>query len=197
MQLDWCHWLISSWVLELDSPFEDEDKAEGFEPQTLEVELSFETTHYLPHAQNRMRTTVNDSFKIVTIFTGPGDPAADIVMARKPQFVVDGDLAFTEIRRWISECKTHNACPLPVEKYLPTHVIDVVASGENRECRLVETNGTKGYYVALSYCWGPSQKGVTTDNNADARKKRLEVECLSRKVQDAVHVTRGLGFKYI
>ncbi|KAK3046763.1 hypothetical protein LTR09_011788 [Extremus antarcticus] len=52
-------------------------------------------------------------------------------------------------------------------------------------------------YLALSYCWGPHQRGITTTHDVDARFETLEETELSRTVQDAIFVTRRLGYRYL
>lgn len=53
-------------------------------------------------------------------------------------------------------------------------------------------------YVALSYCWGPSKQPMAL--TADMLKLDIVVfslKSLPQTIQDAVTVTRRLGFKYL
>lgn len=42
-----------------------------------------------------------------------------------------------------------------------------------------------------------SDDGITTSVNIDEREKHIEVEALSRLFQEAIYMTRRLGFDYI
>src|ERR1700733_13241267 len=91
----------------------------------------------------------------------------------RPSLIDSGsDKAFDLIQRWLNECiQDHDLCRQTltsslidevVEPLLPRRVLDV--SGENP--RLLDTALTtmphRGYYVALSHCWGQSPSLITT-----------------------------------
>jgi hypothetical protein len=52
-------------------------------------------------------------------------------------------------------------------------------------------------YIALSYCWGGPQKCQTTTNTVDEHYNGIMLQDLSLSIQDAVEVTRRLGFQYL
>lgn len=79
---------------------------------------------------------------------------------------------------------------------LPTRVIDVGTS--NDKLKLVETNGSKGTYITLSYCWGETGDSASTNrSNIQERLKRLAASSLCRTHRDAIEITRSLGVKYL
>ncbi|KAH8650268.1 hypothetical protein BGZ60DRAFT_389370, partial [Tricladium varicosporioides] len=52
-------------------------------------------------------------------------------------------------------------------------------------------------YIALSYCWGGSNPPSTTKSNEAARHLGIPSSQISRTFQDAIKVTRWLGFQYL
>lgn len=69
--------------------------------------------------------------------------------------------------------------------------------------KFIDTSGVSRRempYLCLSYCWGKQLSAnlvLTTTTNIDARNVKLELSELSKTLQDAVVVTRGLGYRYI
>jgi hypothetical protein len=76
---------------------------------------------------------------------------------------------------------------------LPTRVIDVTYENP----RLVESQGETSQYVALSHCWGKSKTVVTDTCTLSSRKKGIEFCSLPKTFQDAITVTRRLGYRYL
>ena len=169
----------------------------------IPVQMSWDTDPFgsSPSGRNRLRLKRAETdivvSTIVTLSTEPEDPAAGIVTSRKRQHDVDCDFAYDEAQRWLVECKDHVKCVPAINKDLPTRIIDVSISDDSPECRLIETKGARGEYVALSYCWGSAQRGITTGDNIDERRTKLKEGFLSRTVQEAIRVTRRLGYRYL
>ena len=67
---------------------------------------------------------------------------------------------------------------------------------DDGQVRLCETNCQKSTYLALSYCWGTSRRLICLSSNFEALKTKIETHELARTVQDAIWVTRQLGFAY-
>ena len=63
--------------------------------------------------------------------------------------------------------------------------------------RIVETKGVKAGYLCLSHCWGCEQIVTTTKSTFEKRKVAIEWGELSKTFQDAIALTRSLGFDYI
>lgn len=108
------------------------------------------------------------------------------------------DTCYDVITTWLNNCsETHAACQkahLKVEKKLPTRVIEVNFGGEPR---LIESDGKSGDWVALSYCWGSSRHYTTTTKNLVEHYGRICISDLPNTVQDAVIITRRLGYQYL
>jgi hypothetical protein len=95
---------------------------------------------------------------------------------------------------WERECvKNHPKCKSRcANTRLPKRVLDVSLS-----IRLVETLEPPGTYVALSHCWGKKRIITTTTDTLEERKTGIPFESLSKTFQDAVAMTRRLGYRYL
>jgi hypothetical protein len=96
------------------------------------------------------------------------------------------------------ECRLkHNKkCSFNADSYLPTRIIAVGAKDETPFLHISKAS-ERASYVALSYCWGGPQKVTTTIATLQSRISGLNFESLPRTLQDAITVTRLLGFKYL
>jgi hypothetical protein len=105
--------------------------------------------------------------------------------------------------RWFQEClDNHEACGKAAREgldgnvTLPTRLVHVpIAESENP--RLVATSGQTGRYLALSYRWGTATITKTLKDNLDTHSKSISASTLSKTFQDALTITRRLGFQYI
>lgn len=102
---------------------------------------------------------------------------------------------------WLSECSNgstssieHGNCLPRSATKLPTRVLQIHVDGS---CRLVESNGELGEWVALSHRWGASQVLRTTKDNLRQHLAGIPAGSLSTIFKDAISITRDLGFKYI
>jgi len=110
----------------------------------------------------------------------------------------DSAEALVTIKDWISECViTHSAdtCHSPERPCLPTRVLDVGL--ETGTVRLIESKGARADYICLSHCWGLTQIITTTTSTIEERKRSISWEDLSKTFQEAISLTRTLGFQYI
>ena len=80
---------------------------------------------------------------------------------------------------------------------LPTRVLDVGATNDPSQLRLLTTQGLSGQYIALSHCWGLNRHIVTNLNNLELHERRIPYESLPKTFQDAVVITRSVGIRYI
>lgn len=106
--------------------------------------------------------------------------------------------ALNTIQGWIAECTEEHAdslCDTVESPALPKRVVDV--GTDNGSVRLFESNGLEEDYVCLSHCWGLEQIITTTMAALDQRKQGISWDELSNTFQDAITLTRTLGFRYI
>jgi hypothetical protein len=95
----------------------------------------------------------------------------------------------------LSETKIDEA----VEPILPPRVIDVPRMQTPQKVKLFETQGARGYYTALSHCWGPPENRPlrTTRGNLADHLTGIQLCKLPKTYRDAVTVARALGIRYI
>jgi hypothetical protein len=111
----------------------------------------------------------------------------------------DSTMALAIIKGWIARCivdhcTPNSLCDTPERPGLPTRVVDV---GTDGIVKVVETKGTRANYLCLSHCWGLEQIITTTKSTLEERMRGIEWENLSKTFQDAIALTRALGFQYI
>ncbi|KAF5633625.1 TOL [Fusarium sp. NRRL 52700] len=94
----------------------------------------------------------------------------------------------------------HQKCRYSRDIVLPTRVIKVSDQTAHLQVNQAETRGS---YLALSYCWGrpdPNKQSRLSElrlSNEQDLVQEIKLEELEQSVQDAIHVTRELGFTYL
>lgn len=112
-----------------------------------------------------------------------------------------------QIQPWMKSCceqqGNHSHCgPANDSTVLPTRLVDVGTS-RHTLVRLVETNQCKPThgtcrYLILSYCWGQGNTSAkTTNDNFTKRLREISTDELPKTIQDAILVTRMMGFRFI
>ncbi|OPB42758.1 hypothetical protein A0O28_0038790 [Trichoderma guizhouense] len=110
--------------------------------------------------------------------------------------------AFKLAKHWLDKCEgSHTTCKkfCSGEMPLPTRVIDV--GDKTRAPFLFRSQGMKGRYCALSYCWGKATANSdfykTTKANLLSHENAMPLHELPATLRDAIVVARDLGFQYI
>jgi hypothetical protein len=95
--------------------------------------------------------------------------------------------------------ESHPTCRGTITKpFLPTRLIDV--GTDDIVPRLVDTKAEKLQstpYLTLSYCWGGKHGLTLCESTLETLKAGIPTNQLPRTIQDAVSVTRKLGFRYL
>lgn len=100
-------------------------------------------------------------------------------------------------RTWLKRCKEeHPACQRSDNPSLPKRVIDVEFDTMHSP-RLYESQGETAPYLALSYCWGKKGNLTTTPSTLVERTRGIPWDILPTTFQEAITLTRKLGFRYI
>lgn len=169
----------------------------------IELPLSSRTLRIgpSPHAQDKNCDedwTSGSLYQHITfdVFANSSDPAAKIIPTRDIQPVVHSLDAITEVKQWIESCAYHVDCSTTSNVLLPTRVIEVLPLNGKHRSRLLVTNGLKGTYNTLSYCWG-TQSTVLTNQNLAQFQQEIDLSTLSKTAQDAIEVTKSLGIQYL
>jgi hypothetical protein len=127
------------------------------------------------------------------------DPAAQFTNVNVDYISVSGPELSQEIFQRLKSCiENHVNCPKPDESCLPTRTIDVhPEGGDDRVCIHITRTEDRFKYVALSYSWGGTQKVTTTKATLIDRQHGIRLYNLPPTIQDAIQVTRDLGFRYL
>ena len=117
----------------------------------------------------------------------------------------DGDLdrLINLARVWLDNCsKNHQRC-YETKGFIPTRVLDVGPPDGSQDPHLhITTEEDKNKpYVTLSYCWGTqtdkNQNLITETQTLEARRSHIPMKDLPACCQDAVIVSRRLGFRFL
>ncbi|KAI9708521.1 MAG: hypothetical protein M1820_003983 [Bogoriella megaspora] len=151
---------------------------------------------YEPGVENLWPTSV---FGRVKLYALPGTSAAKWMSGREVAVTSSNENCFQLIMQWINVCDRNHDCSIGEFPLLPKRVVDVGSFGQEAASILRETGdgGLCGKYAAVSYCWGAGQTTVTTRESFEQFKRGINISELSRSLQDAIHVTRKLGIRYI
>lgn len=102
------------------------------------------------------------------------------------------------IASWLSECLSKHEWCLKVSTtstpFVPDRLL-YIAPGSN--IRLSTDHLPNVSYLALSYCWGLPTIFSTTTENIRAHQENISWSSLPRTFQQAIDVTRFLGYEYI
>jgi hypothetical protein len=96
--------------------------------------------------------------------------------------------------------KPHRHCQYSRDTVLPSRVLDVGDPGDSQPTLNLKVNDieTHAPYLALSYCWGPDVQPLQLWlENLGTMTAGIDFKNLGRSIQDAVSVTRELGFRYL
>lgn len=111
-----------------------------------------------------------------------------------------------QMARWLKECiAEHETCKRDPRgsnsslqpPVLPKRVVDVGSTAEHPKPFLFESEGARGQYLTLSHRWGTSKMSMTTKAVLKAYKEELPLDSLCKTFQDAITITRKLGFQYV
>lgn len=109
------------------------------------------------------------------------------------------------MKKWMAHCEQeHPWCDVRfqspgVDRNLPSQFPKrLLYTGDgDGELRLCETRHLSPTYVALSYCWGLKRSLIAVQSNLEQLKISVPFRQLAKSCQDAVSVTRRLGFQYL
>ena len=104
---------------------------------------------------------------------------------------------------WIRDCETNHSqchCSISIErKQAFLRIPDVSISENSSVVCLCESREIpeSARYLTLSHCWGGTKIKSLSNATYDDYKKGVQVNELPRTFQDAVHLTRRLGVRYL
>ncbi|KAI1151284.1 heterokaryon incompatibility protein-domain-containing protein [Nemania diffusa] len=111
-----------------------------------------------------------------------------------PQYPT-ADPCLQQVRSWLEECLVHG-CARREDAVLPKRVIEV-PKDENQQPLLRVPCGETGTYVALTHCWGTRPMKKLLMEYETEWRHGIDPSSLSQNFQDALRITRLLGYRYI
>ncbi|KAL6831267.1 hypothetical protein J3E69DRAFT_379138 [Trichoderma sp. SZMC 28015] len=109
---------------------------------------------------------------------------------------LDSPHQFKIARRWLQECRSHEACLMNKVPELPTRVVDIGLPDTKSIPRVFISQGAKADYIALSHCWGGRIESVLTSKTYHDYQQALPISEISANFKDAFHIARELGIQY-
>lgn len=98
---------------------------------------------------------------------------------------------------WAQECESHLSCAKAAQVPLPKRIIEIPAD-PTQLCILRTNHNIQDHYVILSHCWGKSGIPSKLEKSLISTYERdIPVGELPKSFQDAVKITRWLGFRYL
>ncbi|CAH0054891.1 unnamed protein product [Clonostachys solani] len=115
--------------------------------------------------------------------------------------------AFALVTKWLRGCCFHHQQCLKTRSglvvdeihgpTLPTRVLDI-SKWDEGIVSLIESNGLKGNFCALSYCWGKGAHGmVTTRETIADHCAGIKIDLLPQTFKDAIQLTSEIGINYL
>ncbi|ETS82522.1 hypothetical protein PFICI_04398 [Pestalotiopsis fici W106-1] len=147
--------------------------------------------YYLEVGSDDVKDYVNfDLCAAETGFNPPNDEGPKRPISQD----LNGD-EFELARIWLDRCSQHEHCDAQEDTQLPTRLIQVHDKSTLHICPTQKD--WRGKYVALSHCWGKKPFLKTEHSNFQRLVTGFDYEELPRSFQDAVTLTRKLGFRYL
>ena len=106
-------------------------------------------------------------------------------------------------KTWLKTCATsHKTCRQSSQRWHPTRLIDVGSDEETSRPRLCDssTRNLEADYLTLSHVWGDQSRNPIyklQTGNLDLFQKSIPTPRLTKTFQDAINITRELGFQYV
>ncbi|KIW02514.1 uncharacterized protein PV09_06313 [Verruconis gallopava] len=119
------------------------------------------------------------------------------------RYQVDYDLRsdynFNIARSWLQQCQSsHHTCQPKMAPILPTRIVDVGQDDrDDQPAKIVLGCGQRAEYLALSHCWGGKNSCSLDSTTLLDFQKAIPWAILPRNFQDAIIITRRLGFRFL
>lgn len=147
------------------------------------------------------RNCFPQSTREIAVWADEGNPACQTLVSRPPILGPYMNDVCALADSWLSECKSHAECPSMDVTILPTRVLALSRADRNSQIgiRLMESNGRKGRYIALSHCWGPEDKMPlrTTKNNLQEHLSNIAFDQLGKTFQEVVMFAHGASIDLV
>ncbi|KAL7915290.1 heterokaryon incompatibility domain-containing protein [Trichoderma velutinum] len=140
-------------------------------------------------------------FPFLTFSLNDPDCSAEIEGIKIGRHKVHPDLGsphqFKIARRWLQECRSHEACLMNNVPELPTRVVDIGLPDTKSLPRVFVSQGAKADYIALSHCWGGRIESVLTSKTYHDYQQALPISEIPANFRDTFRIARELGIRYV
>ncbi|KAF2832794.1 HET-domain-containing protein [Ophiobolus disseminans] len=127
-------------------------------------------------------------------------PACETFSNQAPTLYAGTESIRTLTQSWLNECESsHRSCTSTSTVPLPTRVLQLSNDTGDLSVKLIESNGIKGRYCALSYCWGPADKQPlrTTSSNFQQHLVNIPLQNLPQTFRDAAMLAHDIGIEHL
>lgn len=188
-------WIFGNWY---KSSFAD--KKESL--QLVGLGVRFGTGPSIEAAVGNSTKEVKLNGTFLRVRTDDDSELANVVPGRLRTAFQGSEIAFKRASRWIEECNmihgcaSRHSCPnTEASASLPTRVLHVGKEGNT--IRLVESNGKRDHYVALSHCWGISHRITTRRETLQLHMDGISLDNLPPTFRDAIKIARKLEVPFV
>ncbi|CEI39976.1 hypothetical protein FVEN_g2238 [Fusarium venenatum] len=103
--------------------------------------------------------------------------------------------------KWIKKCvRSHHICKAYQSQqsgWRPTRLVHVGSESQQPRLIVLSEDSIAAPYVALSYSWGSGYSATLCLENVHDFQKEIPAESLPNTIQDAIAITKTLGYEYI
>lgn len=109
------------------------------------------------------------------------------------------DSGLEVVRTMIARCLSdHPKCQNTKSGHLPKRFVAVTSDDGSNGVKIYESTDNTVEYLTLSHCWGSRQNILkTTKSTLTSYHRNIPWSSLPKTFQDAVAITRSLGFQYL
>jgi hypothetical protein len=104
-------------------------------------------------------------------------------------------------QNWLNECEiSHTACSRKIHKphWQPKRLLNIEPTAQaSVHLQINDPNCPIETYVSLSHCWGKIKIARLLNSNIEAFQKAVPEQELPKTFQEAILITRKLGYKFI
>jgi hypothetical protein len=107
--------------------------------------------------------------------------------------------SWSTLKTWFEQCSKHKMCKSSVQQgFLPHRLIYVGQHiSDKPKLKLCYDIEAETRYLTLSHCWGQQSWGRLLHDNLESLQREIPQHFLSKTFQDAIAITRRLGFAYM
>ncbi|PVH87749.1 HET-domain-containing protein [Cadophora sp. DSE1049] len=176
--------------------YQNQQGNRAFEPE-LVVQVLRTNWDWKPEDVRPLWNSSDGGSLNLQFFSPPGGRSPWKVIPEYPEPSLDSssNLAMAKVRDWLDTCTTKHQNCVQTDTEMPTRALFV--GDDKHPPHLVSTEGRRGKYTALTWCWGTEPALTTTEISLHDHEREIPWSHLPYLFKDAALVTRKLGIDYI